>query len=966
MLEKEIDEKIALFFKACEKCKINLPFSPDFIKKLKKAFTASEFVFKSLLKTPFLLNEIINLKKINSNDLSAFYLKNLSEIFSISKSKDELLSDLRIFRNKEMLKIAWMDITKSDLFYTIKSLSILADAFLESISNNLYDDFCRKHGTPLNKNGEKQKLVIIAMGKLGGCELNFSSDIDIMFAYPEDGKTEKSNAEPDYDQIYNQEFFTKLCRELIYTINTVTYNGFIFRVDLRLRPYGDAGAIVMSFDGMEEYYKTQGREWERYAFIKARIAAGDKEAGGALLLKLKPFVYRRYLDFGTMEALRDMKNKISKEVIKKELICNIKLGKGGIREIEFFGQMFQLIRGGVEPMLQEKSILKMLNILNEKNYISEKIHAELKNAYIFLRNTENRLQEFADSQVHSLFKDQSKMIRIAISMGFSCYEDFISELNLHRENVHNHFNSVLRIENEECNKKSQEKEDVKGVWQDASNYQIGYEIEYELDYEKAKKIIYDTGFKEPDKILELVIDLKNDKSGQKLNKEGKNRLEKLIPQILIKASASDAPFVVLERIFNLIKEIQRRICYFSLLLENPSAVELLVKFAEKSSGIMSFLSKHPMLLDGLLDQKKLYEIYKKEDLKNDIDQRLAIIEPDDVEYQMEDLRIFKQAHSLKIAASDIIEKFSLNQVSEQLTYLSEIIINKALDLIFEHLVKKHGKPSCKLNGKECKKGFAVIAYGKLGGIELGYGSDLDLIFLHTAEAGGMTDGKLPIDNTTFFARLAQRFLHFLTSHTSAGILYKVDMRLRPSGASGLLVSNINSFYEYQKSEAWTWEHQAVIRARAILGDDQIIKKFNKIRQKILCGMRHRKKLSKDIIKMRLKMKNERIYKDKSLFDLKQGDGGIVDIEFLVQYLTLLNAAKYRKIIKWTNTINIIESLAEYGIIDDITANLLKKAYISYRHTSNRLYLNDKKAVISDDNFRSMRTSVIKAWEYYLE
>lgn len=934
---------VSLFLKKCEEKGIALPKSDIFFKKLEKTFYASDFIFKTLLKYPYFLEEIIDVKKIEKKNLYKTYFKNLSKIVSIKASEEKLLKDLRIFRNKEILKIAWLDITDGpDLFYTMAALTNLADAFLETAYISIYDDISEKYGIPLNNSGEREDLVIIALGKLGGGELNFSSDIDIMFAYPENG--------------INEDFFTKLCKKLLAVISKITEDGFIFRTDTRLRPYGASGPIVMSFAAMEEYYGSQGREWERYALIKARAAAGDKKSGEELFLRLKPFIYRKYLDFSAMETLREMKEKISLEVKKKELSDNIKLGRGGIREIEFFGQMFQMIRGGIDASLQERSICAILSLLKDKKYISEQVYNELNDAYIFMRNTENRLQEFADAQTHILPEKEEHKARIALSLGFSSYEEFFLTLNEHRENVHNHFNTLLRIDE----KKSGKNEDIEKESEITLLWQGG------LDEEREKQILYEIGFKESEKAADIIKNFRKVHLSEKLTQEGEKRLEKLIHKLLLKASNFEKPLTVLERIFSLITNIQKRICYLALLLENPSALSLIIKFAEESSWIISFLSRHPVMLSELLDKKKLYAPYIKEDLEKDIKERMEIIDADDVENQMEDLRIFKHAHMIRTAAADITETISLIDASRRLTDLSEMIIKKVLELVYEYLAEKHGKPSCIINGKRCGDGFAVIAYGKLGGMELGYHSDLDLVFLHAGEEKGMTDGKAPIENTIFFARLAQRFLHFLSSHTSAGILYKTDMRLRPSGASGLLVSNIDAFAEYQTKNAWVWEHQAIIRARYIAGNKVIGEKFDKLREKVLCKKRMKNSLSKDIIDMRFKMRKERIKTNENLFDLKQGTGGIVDIEFLVQYLTLLYASKYRKIIKRTDNTGLIDELSEAGVLDDTAAGFLKNAYTAYRKTANRLALDDKKALIPEDKFRNIREKTIKTWNYYLE
>ncbi|NQT68885.1 MAG: bifunctional [glutamate--ammonia ligase]-adenylyl-L-tyrosine phosphorylase/[glutamate--ammonia-ligase] adenylyltransferase, partial [Desulfobacteraceae bacterium] len=742
------------------------------------------------------------------------------------------------------------------------------------------------------------------------------------------------------------------CRRLIKIIGETTSDGIVFRVDLNLRPYGESGPLVMSFDAMETYYQDQGREWERYALIKARVAAGDKEAGALLMERLKPFVYRRYLDFGVFESLRHMKQKISLEVKRKGLANNIKLGPGGIREIEFFGQVFQLIRGGVVPALQERRLQTVLKALLFENYISEKVCDELTTAYEFLRNTEHRLQEFADQQTHELPTDPAAKVRLAASMGFADPETFFGCLERHRENVHDHFNKLLEAKDAEYSgdQVARIETGLEAVWQNL------------IEAEQSRNLLIETGFENPAEVMRLLGYLRNDQATRLLSSQGRQRLDKLMPLMLKKIGLSEQPLSALNRIVDLVKTIQRRTNYLAFFLENPTTIDHLVKFANASPWIVSFLARHPVLLDELLDTRTLYAPPEKSDLVEEVRKRLDRISDQDLEYQIQELCIFKQINTLRVAAADIAGALPLMRTSDHLTEIAETVLNEVVELAWSHLVEKHGRPLCRLCEDGRGRGFAVIAYGKLGGIELGYSSDLDLVFLHAGIEGQTHGGLRPIDNSQFFARLGQRVIHILSAHTPAGMLYEPDMRLRPSGSQGLLVSHIEGFKDYQMNKARTWEHQALIKARSVSGDLKIAEHFDQIRQEVLAGPRIKTDLQKEVADMRKNMRRELLNPEPGFFDLKQDSGGIVDIEFLVQYLVLLKSCEYAQLLQWTDNVRILETLIETGILEKHTANLLKEAYLTYRAAVHKLNLQEKPAQIPESKFRSLRENVEKIWK----
>jgi glutamate-ammonia-ligase adenylyltransferase len=951
-LTEAFESKWDAFCQAASDAGITPLNDPAIIAASKQVFHFSDFVLKSCIRDTEMFENLIESGDLHRRILPDEYNTMLDSFLSGSQDDAHLSILLRRVRRREMVRIAWRDLSGwSDLSETMADLSAFADACIDQTVSLLYQWQCSEYGIPTGSDGSRQKLVVLGMGKLGGQELNFSSDVDLIFAYPASGETRGGVA-----VINNEEFFVRLCRRLIKIIGETTSDGIVFRVDLNLRPYGESGPLVMSFDAMETYYQDQGREWERYALIKARVAAGDKQAGARLLERLNPFIYRRYLDFGVFESLRHMKQKISLEVKRKGLANNIKLGPGGIREIEFFGQVFQLIRGGVVPALQERRLQTVLKVLLFENYIPEKVCDELTTAYEFLRNTEHRLQEFADQQTHELPTDPVAKVRLAASMGFADPESFFRCLERHRENVHDHFNKLLEAKDAEYAGDQVERIEtgLEAVWQNL------------IEVEQSRNLLIEAGFENPAEVIRLLGYLRNDPATRSLSSTGRHRLDKLMPLMLKKIGLSEQPLPVLNRIIDLVKTIQRRTNYLALLLENPTTIDHLVKFATASPWIISFLARHPVLLDELLDTRTLYAPPEKSDLGEEVRKRLDLISDQDLEYQIQELCIFKQINTLRVAAADIAGALPLMRTSDHLTEIAETVLKEVVDLAWSHLVEKHGRPLCRLCEHEISRGFAVIAYGKLGGIELGYSSDLDLVFLHSGIEGQTHGGLRPIDNSQFFARLGQRVVHILTAHTPAGMLYELDMRLRPSGSQGLLVSHIEGFKDYQMNKAWTWEHQALIKARAVSGDLKIAEYFDQIRKEVLGRPRIKTDLQKEVTDMRKQMRRELLNTEPGLFDLKQDSGGIVDIEFLVQYLVLLKSCEYAKLLQWTDNIRILETLIETGILEKHTANLLKEAYLTYRAAVHQLNLQEKPARIPESKFRSLRESVEKIWKDIME
>ncbi len=949
ILKKDLEIKWEAFKNSSEKAKLNPPQNPQMQITLRRVFALSNFVADNCIRDPVLISELIDSGDLERRYAQKEYDQKLKTILSRIKDEAALSRYLRSYRRREMLRIAFRDLCGwCNLAETVADLSNMADTCLAQTATILARWLSDQYGVPTAADGSPQQLIVLGLGKLGARELNFSSDIDLIFTYPKAGQTSGGA-----QSVSNDEFFTRLGRQLVQVLSQSTADGFVFRTDLRLRPYGENGPLVMHFDALENYYQEQGREWERYALIRARVVAGDKNAGNTLLKRLNPFIYRRYLDYGAFDSLREMKQMISLEVQRKGMEHNIKLGRGGIREIEFFGHMFQLIRGGVTPDLQERSIQKVLRILVRENHIPQQVGDELRAAYVFLRDTEHRLQEFADQQTHDLPSDPADLARLATAMGFHDSTEFMRQLDIYRKDVHRHFQMLLETKDAETDKQKTDKQ-LAGIWQGL------------ISKGSAESVLTDIGYKQPQEVLRLLNYLSAALGSDKIGSKGQQRLEKLIPQVLKTIGNAKKPEAVLGRVVDLMKSIGGRISYFALLLENPDVLTHLIQLTEASPWIASFLALHPVLLDELLDPRTLYIPPDIAQIKDDLERRMRGESADDLEYQIEQMCVFKEVNVLRVAAADVTGALPLMRVSDHLSGIAETVLAKVVQIAYAHLCTQHGTPRCELNGKRGDSGFAVIAYGKLGGLELGYGSDLDLVFLHSGSSDKTQGGQQMIDSAQFFNRLGQRVIHILTAHTRAGKLYEIDMRLRPSGGAGVLVSYAEGFRDYQQHQAWTWEHQALIKARPILGDPLLINHFTKTRDTVLALQRDKRKLQQEVIRMRQRMRQELLKSEAGSFDLKQDTGGMVDIEFLVQYLVLLKSHEYPALLKWTDNVRLIQTLITTGAIDEYTAHILKHAYLIYRAAAHQASLQEKPARAPEEKFSHLRTRVEKIWNRFLD
>jgi glutamate-ammonia-ligase adenylyltransferase len=844
-----------------------------------------------------------------------------------------LMRALRIIRQKLMARIAIRDIAGfSDVPTTLYEISILADRLVDETYRICYALLSEKHGQPQTEMGEPMHLALLGMGKLGGFELNFSSDVDLILVYPARGETDGRKP------LAYEEFFRRVAQLMTKFLSEVTGEGFVYRIDLRLRPFGDSGPLTCSADAFEQYYMVHGREWERYALIKARCIAGDKIFGAAVLEGIRPFVYRRYLDYSAFASLREMKRLISIQVNKKGLKENIKLGRGGIREIEFIAQAYQLIYGGRDAQLRTQSLYAVLSHLRSVEVFSREEHTALISAYDFLRKTENQLQNWDDQQTQALPESVELQTRLAKILQFGSYEAFFEALQQHRETVMQRFDAlfaekITQSGDGESEHAGQLTGDVDASWQGADGLSLLWDGQTS-DQEALIPWLAEQGASDPRLFAEAVSDLLQSRRYRAVSSDGQRQFQALLPYLLAEISEQNfgeaLSVTVFSRLMEVIKKICSRTVYLSLLQEAPLVRKQLVEIAGRSEWLMRYIADHPMVLDELMGQVSGFALDDRQQLMVQLD---SFIENagEDVELQLDMARQFKQGQIFRIAVCDIAEKLTLMEVSDRLTMLAEILLEKELTLAADEVQRRYGKP---LQADGSVAEFGIIAFGKMGGLELGYGSDLDIVFVHNSENNhALTDGKKAVEHSFYFSKLAQKLLHRLTTPTLIGPLYEIDTRLRPSGNSGVLVSSLAVFAQYQREQAWTWEHQALCRARLVVGSELLAQSFAEIRQQVLCQSRDLATLMSDVTTMRDKMRQQLASKDSNKISLKHSDGGIVDIEFLVQFWLLAHGVEDQKIVFYSDNIRQLEALAKLGAISQQESEWLISTYLRLRELS---------------------------------
>ncbi|WP_151824432.1 bifunctional [glutamate--ammonia ligase]-adenylyl-L-tyrosine phosphorylase/[glutamate--ammonia-ligase] adenylyltransferase [Acinetobacter bereziniae] len=841
---------------------------------------------------------------------------------------------LRILRARLMFRWIWQDANQlTDVVTLTRELSDFADICIVAAKDFARAPLIAKHGEPVGYNGKIQDLIVIGMGKLGAQELNLSSDIDLIFAFDEQGETNGRKC------IDVQQFCILWGQKLIYLLDHITADGFVFRVDMRLRPWGDGSALAISHVALEKYLSQHGREWERYAWIKARIITGGQE-GDSLLDMTRPFVFRKYVDYTAFEAMREMKAMIEREVARRNIADDIKLGAGGIREVEFIVQVFQLIYGGAKLELQDRQCLVSLQHLGEVGLLDSQSVVDLEDAYLFLRRVEHAIQALNDQQTQSLPIEPELRQRLIDTLGFTDWDNFIDFLNQKREKVTFQFEHLIK---------------EKGLESPIESYsQLESQLNEILD-DDAKNLIHEFWYGHAIK---------------KLPAKAVQRLKEFWPHLVEAILQSNSPQVALMRLMPLVESVMRRTVYLVMLIESKGALQRLVKMATVSPWICEELTHYPVLLDEFLSMD--FELPSRHYLEDSLRQQLLRIEIDQVEDQMRVLRLFKKSNVLTVAASDVLAESPLMKVSDALTDIAEVSVIATLNLAYQTVAKRHGYP-IDAEGQRCSldhMAYCVIGYGKVGGIELGYGSDLDLVFIHYMDEQADTDGQKAISGFEFAMRVAQKFMSLMTTQTLDGRVYEVDTRLRPSGEAGLLVTSLKAFEQYQLKSAWLWEHQAIVRARSIAGEPTLRAKFEELRCKILTLPRQEETVRQEVLNMRQKMKDHlgssKDQKKDGIFHLKQDAGGIVDIEFMAQYVVLAWSGTNPDLAHYSDNVRILEDAAKAGCLSSDDVSALIQAYLSERAESHRLALANHNMQVSAADWHDTREVVCKLWQRLID
>ncbi|NRR33073.1 bifunctional [glutamate--ammonia ligase]-adenylyl-L-tyrosine phosphorylase/[glutamate--ammonia-ligase] adenylyltransferase [Oxalobacteraceae bacterium] len=802
---------------------------------------------------------------------------------------------------------------QADLAEVVSAMTQFADFAISSHLRALHADMVAAHGEPIGEeSGLPQQLMVLAMGKQGGGELNVSSDIDLIFVYPEDGDTVTTDAAQR--SLSNHEFFVRLGKKLIAALAEITEDGFTFRVDMALRPNGNSGPLAASLNMVEQYLIVQGREWERYAWVKARAVSGRPEDIAALDAIVRPFVFRRYLDFGVIDAIRTMHAQIRAEVNRQERLHpdrsnNVKLGRGGIREIEFLAQVFQLIRGGRDAALRERSTRTTLRTIAEKSLLSQDIVDQLLASYTFLRNLEHRLQYLDDAQTHTLPANEADRLVVAQMMGLADTATLLAQLDGHRQFVAAQFDEMFAD---------------KGNGEAEIDPRSSNECADPDNREAIEARFASLGFDDPVGGAKRLIATWQAPRLQSLPEASRNRLVALVNSALpliiscARENSGGSQQATLGRLLDFLEAVARRSAYLSLLTEYPHTLERVIRMMCASGWAATFLTLHPILLDELLDDRIRNAVFDPVALAADLELQLGAT-TGDTERQMDILREIHHAQLFHLLAQDLAGDLTVEKLADHLSALADTIVAATVKAVWQTVATRH---------REVPQ-FAVIAYGKLGGKELGYVSDLDVIFLFDDD-----DQDAPAQ----YAKLAQRFITWMTSHTSAGILFDIDIALRPDGASGMLVSSVGAFERYQASSAWIWEHQALTRARFCAGDTGIGARFEQIREMVLRKERPADgPLKQEVLDMRKKMAAAKANRSE-LFDLKQDAGGMIDIEFIVQFLVLQHAAAYPQLTGNIGNIALLKLCGELGLIDAALAASVGNAYRKLRKLQHQLRL----------------------------
>ncbi len=945
VLPQSMQRQFQLFWEAFDaEVAATLAKNNLFLQSAPRVIGASAFCQKVCSQYPESIKQLFATDVMVNAQGAKYFQEKLAKECGGCDDMPTFMQTLRRFRNQEMLRIAWRDLMNwAKLNESLFELTALADIIIQFTAEKIIEWHNARYGKPMTTNGQLAAYYVIALGKLGGEELNFSSDVDLMFAYEDSGHTEGGAT------ISNEQFYNQVTQDVIKCLSEITEDGFVFRVDIRLRPYGDSGPIVLTKKALEDYYQLQGRDWERYALVKARFVVGKNVGEDSLAAVLQAFTYRKYVDYSVIESLREVKALLDRETKRLRLQDNIKRGPGGIREVEFVVQAFQIIRGGKEPYLQENHLINALNSIRLLEGLPKNLVQELMQAYCYLRVLENRLQMLEDRQTQQLPQSKEEQEKLALVMQHESWDELYQTLEAHRRNVKKHFQFTIATPEEKrlpvehfslC--------DV--IWKKSTN---------EEEQEELAAILKDEA-----EVKNFIDELKQLRKGAQLksaSKRAKNRMDALMPLLLATILKQQRPTELLSRISPIIGAIAKRSAYVVLLTENAEVLQHLIVYCSSSPWIAKRLAQFPLLMDEVLVSYKSKPGIQQKYLADELQQILLTFPEDDLEGQMEFMRQFKHSHEVRAAIYELLGLLSISEISHYLTLIAMIIVQQVYRLAVSHLINRHGRPSGE-SAPSQSLDFAIIAYGKFGAQELTYESDLDLVFLHGGNGTLMTDGHNPISNGEFYIRLGQRIIHLLSASTLSGVLYKIDVRLRPSGNAGMLVSQYDAYETYQLTKAWTWEHQALVRACVILGSPGLTQQFNHLRRKILARVRDNNALRQDLLEMRTKMLNHK--QAAMTADIKNSPGGVIDLEFILQYAVLHWAHQYPQLAESTNNLLILECLVKEQLLSATEGEQISRAYHSFHDALHQQTLQHD-SYYKSENWAQNSANILKIWEKFL-
>jgi glutamate-ammonia-ligase adenylyltransferase len=917
-----LDQRLSRLEAACREAQI--PFYDDagVDTHLRQVLLVSDFAYETLLRAPILLGpELVRLMGDPRHaDARAGHLAAIDD-------EATLRAELRRFRKREAIRLIWRDVNGLDpVESTLAGASVLAECCLEAALRHAERQLAARHGHVRSADGAVQRLVVFGLGKLGGSELNFSSDIDLILAYPEGGGSD--GARP----LDAETFFTRLGQQVVSLLAEHTVDGYVYRVDLRLRPFGSVGRVALSFAAMEQYYQREGRDWERYAWIKGRPVAGDIAAGQRLIEVLRPFVFRRYFDYTAFAGLREMKTLIDAEVARKDLAANLKLGPGGIREIEFIVQLMQMIRGGREPALRVRGLLPALSACEQLGVIPAQRARRLREAYRFLRRVENRVQMFADQQVHDVPAEDEARLRLALGLGHPDWAAFKTELDRQRAVVAEEFDAVMAPARRAPG--APVAASWTAVWQDFVEHGV------------RAQVLAEAGFDPPEAPAAALETLLASPALRSASARARARLDRVVPALFAAAAETQAPAPCLVRLLGLVHAVARRSAYLALLDEQPGALKRVTRVFAASAFLADRVTAHPLLLDELFDDRHDAAVPDRDAVEAEIARRLAALADVDAEAQIEVIQDQRLAAAFRIGLDFLAGRLDAVATARALAGVAEAVLASVLRLAERDLAAQHGRLPDRTDESS---GLTILGYGSLGGSELGFGSDLDLVFLYDgACAQAESLGPRPLEGTRYYARLAQRVVHYLTTLTRSGRLYEVDVRLRPDGGKGLLVSSLDAYMAYQRERAWTWEHQALVRARTVAGDVALGRRFAEFRQAVLAVPVDVPRLHEQIADMRRRWRVERDRSDAAQFDLKQGRGALVDLEFLLQGIVLEHAAAAPALLASSNSADLIAAAARAGLLSADQAQALAEAHAALLGRSLSCTLDARSRVIRRD------------------